>query len=51
MDVGVLGGGGAVIPFHYGGLAGSVVEEVEGVASVGEVGDVLAVEGIWLYMR
>ena len=46
MDVGVLGGGCAVIPFNDSGFAGSVVEEMEGVASVGEMGDLLAVEGV-----
>ena len=46
MDVGVLGGGCAVIPFHHGGFARSIVEEVEGVIAVGEMGDLLAVEGV-----
>ena len=34
MDVCVLGGGGAVIPFDDGGFARSIVEEVEGVLAV-----------------
>ena len=46
MDVGEFLGSGTVIPFHHGRLAGSVVEEMEGVIAVGEVGDLLAVEGI-----
>ena len=46
MDIGVLGGGCAIISFHHGGFARSVVEKVEGVIAVGEMGDLLAVEGV-----
>ena len=46
MDVGILGGGGAVIPFHNSGFTGSVIEEVEGVIAVGQVSDLFTVEGV-----
>ena len=37
MDVGVLGGGCAVVPFQDGGFTGGVVEEVKGVLAVGRL--------------
>jgi len=46
MDIGELLGGCAVISFHDGGFTGGVVEEVEGVLSVGQVNDIFAMEGV-----
>ena len=46
MNVSISRGGGSVVPFHNGGAVLGVVEEVEAVAALGHMDNVLAVEGV-----
>ena len=46
MDIGEFPDFGTIVPFHHGGFTGGVVEEMQDVASVGQVGDLLAMEGV-----
>ena len=46
MNVRIFRGGGSVVPFHNGRAILSVVPEVEGIASLCQVNDILAMQGV-----
>ena len=46
MNVSIFRGGSSVVPFHNSGAVLGVVPEVEGVAALGQVDDVLSMQGI-----
>ena len=46
MNVSIFCSGGSVVPFHNGGAVLGVIPEVEGIASLGQVDDVLPMQGV-----
>ena len=46
MNVSISRGGGSIVPFHNGRAVLGVVEEVEAVAALGHMDNVLAVKGV-----